>query len=114
MLELRNASPRRFSASQPVSLDNTRDILRYTAGHASASARDHLAEEEPLEIRLRGRAVSVTMRTPGHDDELAAGFLVSEGLIRQRCDILKIDACDRNEFGNIINVILGPEVAVDF
>ncbi len=43
--------------------------------------RDHVAVEEPLEIRAGGRPLAVTMRTPGHDDELALGFLYGEGLI---------------------------------
>jgi FdhD protein len=43
--------------------------------------RDEVAVEEPLEIRAGGRALAVTMRTPGHDDELALGFLFGEGLI---------------------------------
>src|SRR5438876_11169070 len=42
---------------------------------------DELAIEEPLEIRVDGEALAVTMRTPGHDEELALGFLVGEGLI---------------------------------
>jgi len=75
---------------------------------------DELTEEEPLEIRIRGRAISVTMRTPGHDGELAAGFLLSEGVIHKAEDVLEIQPCDRNEFGNIINVQLAPEVATDF
>jgi FdhD protein len=44
--------------------------------------RDELAVEEPLEIRVDGRALSVTMRTPGNDEELAIGFLIGEGLLR--------------------------------
>ena len=42
---------------------------------------DFVAIEEPLEIRVDGRALAVTMRTPGHDEELALGFLYGEGLI---------------------------------
>ena len=53
------------------------EVLRYPAG---AEERDELAVEEPLEVRVNGRAVAVTMRTPGHDEELALGFLVSEGI----------------------------------
>src|SRR3954452_24372652 len=43
--------------------------------------RDEVAVEEPLEIRVDGRALTITMRTPGHDEELALGFLYGEGLI---------------------------------
>lgn len=91
-------------------------VLRFADGRITR-APDELAAEEPLEIRVRGRAVSVTMRTPGppyHDDELAAGFLLSEGLIRKRGDVVKIESCDRNEAGNLLNVLLAPEVVVDF
>jgi len=88
-------------------------IVRWEAG-VVRNDTDELAEEEPLEIRVRGRAISVTMRTPGHDDELAAGFLRTEGIIRQASDIGKIEPCERNEFGNVINVQLAPEVPVDF
>ena len=51
------------------------DVLRLPAG---ATERDRVAVEEPLEIRIGGRAIAVTMRTPGHDEELAIGFCVSE------------------------------------
>jgi FdhD protein len=53
------------------------DVLRLPAG---ATERDHVAVEEPLEIRIGGTPVAVTMRTPGHDEELALGFCLSEGL----------------------------------
>src|SRR5881227_1787309 len=49
--------------------------------------RDDLTIEEPLEIRLGRKTVATTMRTPGHDEELAAGFLVSEGIIRTSDEI---------------------------
>jgi len=63
---------------------------------------------------VRGRPISVTMRTPGHDDELAAGFLLTENVIRRREDIVRIAPCEKNEFGNTIDVTLAPAVAVDF
>ena len=75
---------------------------------------DELAVEEPLEIRIDTRPVSVTMRTPGHDDELAAGFLLSEGLIRARRDLGKIAPHPRNAGGNVIDLLLAPGVKVDF
>ena len=87
-------------------------VLRWEAGVLTERA-DELAQEEPLEIRVRGRPISITMRTPGNDDELAAGFLLTEGVIRSRRDILKIQPCEANEFGNRIDVLLAPTVAVD-
>ena len=53
------------------------DIVRLPGAEVEG---DVVAVEEPLEIRLNGVAVAVTMRTPGHDEELALGFCVSEGL----------------------------------
>jgi FdhD protein len=53
------------------------DVLRLPDGR---SERDHVAVEEPLELRIAGMPVAVTMRTPGHDEELALGFCLSEGL----------------------------------
>ena len=92
----------------------SRPIVRYAAGQPAAPGHDDVAVEEPLEIRVRGRAISVTMRTPGHDDELAAGFLVGEGIIHRRENVLRIEPCVRSDAGNIVNVVLAPDVAVDF
>jgi FdhD protein len=88
-------------------------VLRYENGTTS-SGPDELAAEEPLEIRVRGRPVSVTMRTPGHDPELAVGFLLTEGIVRRAEDVLRVEPCGRNEEGNLLNVVLAPEVPVDF
>jgi FdhD protein len=57
---------------------------------------DTLAVEEPLEIRVDGQPLSVTMRTPGHDLELALGFLLTEGLVRRPEDVLAATACADN------------------
>jgi FdhD protein len=54
---------------------------------------DLLAAEEPLEIRVNGRPLSVTMRTPGDDIDLTAGFLASEGMVREASDIAEIRIC---------------------
>ena len=54
-----------------------RKITRLTVGSVALAGEDLLAVEEPLEIRVNGRRLAVTMRTPGNDIDLAAGFLVS-------------------------------------
>jgi FdhD protein len=74
-------------------------------------AQDGLAVEEPLEIRVDTHPVSVTMRTPGHDDELAAGFLLSEGIIKSLEDLQRISCDPRN--ANIINLYLRADVHLD-
>ena len=64
------------SEAPPYSTAPT-EVVRLPSGEAE---RDLLAVEEPLEIRINGEPVAVTMRTPGHDEELALGFCLSEGL----------------------------------
>jgi FdhD protein len=78
------------------------------------SLKDQLAVEEPLEIRVDTRSVAVVMRTPGHDEELAAGFLLTEGLVKQREHICEIRCDPRNKAGNVVDVFLAPDVTVDF
>ena len=79
---------------------------------------DYLAAEEPLEIRIGDQPLSVTMRTPGHDVELAAGFLFTEGLIQNREQILAIDNVepitdDGVKRGNVIQAELVEEATPD-
>ncbi|HEY2191236.1 MAG TPA: formate dehydrogenase accessory sulfurtransferase FdhD [Actinomycetospora sp.] len=77
---------------------------------------DALAAEEPLEIRVDGRPLAVTMRTPGHDVELAHGFLLTEGVITSIEDIGTARYCDsvdetgRNTY-NVLDLALAPGVA---
>jgi FdhD protein len=96
-----------MSENQPIE-------IRKWDGESVRTEADELAIEEPLEIRVRGRGVSVTMRTPGHDADLAAGFLLTEGIIRSVRDILRIEHCGRNESENVLDVLLAPDVYVDF
>lgn len=93
------------------------EILRWRSGAEPRREMDALAREEPLEIRVRGQSVAVTMRTPGKDAELAAGFLLTEGLVKRRADIIEIAHCQQGEaaqLGNTLNVFLAPSVVVDF
>ena len=70
-----------------------RRVQHVTATDAVARP-ETLAVEEPLEIRVNGKALTVTMRTPGSDVELAQGFLLTEGLVSQREDIAAVQYCN--------------------
>jgi FdhD protein len=91
---------------------------------------DLLAAEEPLEIRVNGRPLAVTMRTPGDDIDLAAGFLAGEGLVRSAADIASIRICRdshdhhagtsqngagsrRADQGNVAEVTLAADAGID-
>lgn len=102
-------------------------VWNYQPGQGMTQRLDALAAEAPLEIRVRGKAVCITMRTPGpdrfsdrcgtqasqEDIELAAGFLLSEGVIRQPGQIDRIAPCARAQDGDVINVYLRPEITYD-
>lgn len=90
-------------------------IVRCEVGKLPQQQSDTLVCEEPLEIRVRGKSIAVTMRTPGHDRELAAGFLLSEGIIRQRDEIVEIAPClESDSPENTLNVFLAPSTDIDF
>ena len=78
---------------------------------------DELVVEEPLEVRVGERSLLVTMRTPGHDDELAVGFLFSEGIVRAPNDVVSVAHCGPPVAGkglrNVIRVELGDDAEVD-
>src|SRR3954452_18739723 len=65
-------------------------IERLSGDGSAERTRDELAVEEPLEIRVDGAPLAVTMRTPGEDEELAAGFLAGEGLIAGRDELASL------------------------
>lgn len=100
---------------------NSRNISLTQVHEWDAGSRrtksDYLAVEEPLEIRIGEHPLSVTMRTPGHDPELAAGFLFTEGLIKSRADIVSLESvepADGTNRGNVVSATLTPEAAPDF
>ncbi len=100
------------------------DVER-TGSNGVESRRDQLAVEEPLELRLlfgpidkrQEQSLSITMRTPGHDAELAAGFLLSEGIIAIGRDITSIRQFEGSNgagrAANIVRVELRPNVPLD-
>ena len=77
------------------------DVLRLGE---PAVTRDHVAVELPLEVRLNGYPFSVIMRTPGADRDLALGFLFTEGIVRDRGDIQRIDLDETTGLANIVFV----------
>lgn len=94
-----------------------RRVHRYTADGDGTGRADTLAGEEPLEIRLNGSPFTVTMRTPGHDFDLVAGFLVSEGVVRAPSEIVRMDyrsgiGPDGQRTYNVVEVRLATGVAL--
>ena len=92
-----------------------RRVTRVTVGKGAIRREDVLAVEEPLEIRVGGTALAITMRTPGHDFELAAGFLVSEGVISRGEQFAAARYCagatvDGENTYNVLDVTLGEGV----
>jgi FdhD protein len=86
-------------------------ILRRKAEGGYEWVTDEVTVEEPLEIRIGQDPIAVTMRTPGNDEELAAGFLLSEGIVHARADLREIAPCELPaSLGNILNVTLSPKV----
>ncbi|MEX3107409.1 formate dehydrogenase accessory sulfurtransferase FdhD [Streptomyces niveiscabiei] len=93
-----------------------RRVVRIRDGAVSTRA-DTLVAEEPLEIRLNGKPLAITMRTPGDDFALAAGFLVSEGVLAHAGDLQNIVYCagatvDGGNSYNVVDVRTTPQVVV--
>ena len=104
-------------AHRRVEIDALRD-----AGHVHRG--DAIAVEEPLEIRLqrehepsegspggKGRSVSITMRTPGNDVELALGFLYGEGILHGARDVIDARSCGAT--GNVLRVTVRADLPLD-
>jgi len=95
------------------------DLTQVTEWNDGTAARkdDFLATEEPLEIRIGENPLSVTMRTPGHDVELAAGFLFTEGLVQRHEQIVALEnvtSDDDGKRGNVVRAELSSEALPDF
>jgi FdhD protein len=101
----------------------TTEIRRISANNSIEIAQDTLAIEEPLEIRLgftenekfTHRAVSITMRTPENDFELAVGFLFTEGILTSKNQISSIKYCGKiNQPQNTVRIDLQPNIEINF
>src|ERR1043166_2907599 len=75
---------------------NSQKIIRQKKAGEVEYVADNLTIEGPLEIRLRRKVIATTMRTPGHDDELAAGVFVSQGIVRDRSEIANLSVLTDN------------------
>jgi FdhD protein len=87
------------------------DSVRWE-GVIGRAGQDLLAVEEPLEIRLNGEAVAVTMRTPGQDIPLAAGFLFTEGILKESRQVGSIAHCsnpEKESADNVVDVLTSPD-----
>lgn len=103
-------------AAQPESDSVIRStIVRMDEAGAAETRPDQIAVEEPLEIRLGNTPFVVTMRTPGDDEDLAVGFLATEGILHQPSDIKRISRCPASSSSeNTIRIDLtGPAGARD-
>ncbi|MBZ4419142.1 formate dehydrogenase accessory sulfurtransferase FdhD [Myxococcus sp. RHSTA-1-4] len=93
-----------------------RPVQRWDGSALASAEEDDLAVEEPLEIRVSGDPVAVTMRTPGHDRELATGFLFSEGILQSVDDLGGLAHCGRpgeEGWGNVLEVTPAPGAVLD-
>ncbi|HZL71792.1 MAG TPA: formate dehydrogenase accessory sulfurtransferase FdhD [Planctomycetota bacterium] len=100
-------------SSPRIARHDTRKIVK---GVTHAEAPDELAVEEPLEIRIDDESIAVTMRTPGDDFELAAGFLRTEGIFTEPSQIGAMRFCGEETnpaYRNIINVTPSPDMRLD-
>lgn len=94
-----------------------RALLRGAGACGWQDLTDTVAVEAPLTLRVEGRVVAVVMRTPGHDRELAAGFLLTEGVIRSARELFEISFCpsltESGETGDSIDVLLTDPSSFD-
>jgi len=80
-------------------------------GIGARAGEDRVAIEEPLELRVGDTPLAVTMRTPGHDEELAAGFCLTEGIVRSADDLVALTPCALSEYGNVVGIELTEDAA---
>src|SRR5438876_10424823 len=87
-------------------------VNEWKDGHVH-SFQDYLVAEEPLEIRVNGQPLTVIMRTPGHDLELAAGFLFTEGLIGDASQLINLRPVPAKNNANVVEAQLGESPSLE-
>jgi len=106
----------RRAAPAPSDASAVTEVVRVVDGVARSGA-DAVACEEPLEIQLGAAPLAVLMRTPGHDEELASGFLVTERVVADPAQIVSVRHCsqarDPAAAGNVVRAVLADGVRVD-
>lgn len=116
-MEMTNGSPLDPSTQVfPAHRVVLRHVLKAGTAPEAFASPDTVAVEEPLEIRVRGRSIAITMRTPGSDPDLALGFLLTEGIVKSMEEVVEVEHCTRGEGswrGNVLNVFLASHVKVD-
>src|SRR5579872_4397980 len=99
-------------------LTSERTVRRIAGGTTVGSGPDSLVVEEPLEMRVGGRTLAVTMRTPGNDMDLLAGFLVTEGILRNPEELVSMRYCsgkdeDGHQTYNVLDALPRQPIADD-
>lgn len=89
----------------PAKSSVIRTVTRWSDGEPT-SIDDRVVAEEPLEIRIGEQPLAITMRTPGHDRDLAAGFCLTEGIITHPDELVSVEPCLEADYGNIVVVTL--------
>lgn len=95
---------------------SSRTVGSWRSGESPRESTDDVAVEEPLEIRISGETIAITMRTPGDDLDLAVGFLFAEGLIHSAADLGSVAHCGRPDdegYGNLVEVTPAPGVQLE-
>ena len=111
------AGVQRSDASEPLETTTHGVLVERLQGASAGASRDAVAREEPLELQLGGASLAVVMRTPGHDEELALGFLVTERVVAASADVVSVRHCREarspEALGNVVRVVLADHVEVD-
>jgi FdhD protein len=109
------SAPSKVSRPEPRGVTH-RAVRRFDGDTLRAAEDDRVAVEEPLEIRVNGDPVATTMRTPGHDRELAVGFLFAEGILNDGDDLGSLFHCGHpgeEGYGNVLEVVPAAGAVLD-